>query len=332
MFRTAIVGCGCIAQTHATNLTQMQNVKIVAVCDVLAERAEKLKADFALDALVFDDYLKMLDDVKPDILHICTPHYLHAEMAVAALERNINVLLEKPVCIDLDQLAALEKAERESKAKICISFQNRYLARNRMAKELIEGGKAGKVEFASGEVLWSRGENYYTDSHWRGSMATEGGGVMINQAIHTLDLMLWLCGDPEKLNALTANYHLRGVIDVEDTASAYLTFPGGAHGMFYATTAYFCDSPVKLEIKCENAVISLHDDDIFIDGVPQDAHDDAMLINGKADWGVGHKMLFDDFYSRLENGSDMPISVSEAARAVKVLLAMYASKGNDIIF
>lgn len=332
MFRTAIVGCGGIAQTHATYLSKMNNVKIVAVCDILKERAEKLKNTYAPDAEIFDDYVKMLDSVKPDVLHVCTPHYLHSEMAIAALKRNINVMLEKPVCINLTQVEELIKAEKESNAKICISFQNRYLLRNKKAKELISSGEAGTVKFASGSVLWSRNESYYVDSHWRGFMATEGGGVMINQAIHTLDLMLWLCGAPEKLTAMTANYHLKNIIDVEDTASAYITFKSGAKGMFYATTAHYTDSPISLEVVCENMTLKLVDDDLFIDGKKQELYDTATSSDGKGYWGVGHMMLFNDFYRRLENNEDMPIGVEEAAKALKVLLAMYESKGNEILF
>lgn len=332
MFRTAIVGCGGIAQTHATYLSKMEDVKIVAVCDILAERTEKLKNTYAPEAEIFDDYIKMLDTVKPDVLHVCTPHYLHCEMAIAALNRNINVMLEKPVCINLTQVDELIKAEKESKAKICISFQNRYLLRNKKAKELITSGEAGAVKYANGTVLWSRNETYYTGSHWRGFMATEGGGVMINQAIHTLDLMLWLCGAPEKLTALTANYHLKGIIDVEDTASAYITFKNGAKGMFYATTAHYTDAPIALEVVCENMTLKLVDDDLYIDGKKQELYDVANSSDGKGYWGVGHQMLFKDYYSRLANGEDMPIGVAEAAKALKVLLAMYDSQGKEILF
>lgn len=332
MFRTAIVGCGGIAQTHATYLSKMDNVEIVSVCDILSERCEKLKSTYAPDAIIYDNYIKMLDEIKPDVLHICTPHYLHAEMAIAALKRNINVMLEKPVCINLTQVEELIKAEKESNAKICISFQNRYLLRNKKAKELIDSGEAGKIKFASGSVLWHRDAPYYVNSHWRGFMATEGGGVMINQAIHTLDLMLWLCGEPKKLTAMTANYHLKGIIDVEDTASAYLTFKNGANGMFYATTAHYNDAPISLEVVCENMTLNLTDNDLYIDGVKQELHDTASSSDGKDYWGVGHMMLFADFYKRLENNECMPISVSEAAKALKVLLAMYESKGNEFIF
>lgn len=331
MFRAAIVGCGAIANTHAGNLAKMNNVKLVAVCDILPQRAERIKESYASDALVFNDYIKMLDEVKPDVLHVCTPHYLHSEMAVEALKRDINVLLEKPVSVSLLQAQAIKDAEKESKGKVCVSFQNRFLKRNRTAKDLVASGKAGKVIFASGSVLWSRGEKYYRDSHWRGFKATEGGGVMINQAIHTLDLMQWICGEPEKLCAKTANFHLQGIIDVEDTCDAYFCFKDGGHGMLHATTANFEDTPVSLTVKCENMLLELKNDDLYIDGVKQEIYDNAEIVDGKPYWGSGHKMLFDAFYSALENGGDAPITVTDAIPALKLLLAMYESDGKDIV-
>ncbi len=332
MFRTAIVGCGCIAQTHAGNLSHMDDVKIVGICDILKERAEKLKDAYSKDASVFTDYVTMLDEVKPDVLHVCTPHYLHTEMAIEALKRNINVVLEKPVAINMQQVEELLEAEKNSKAKIIISFQNRYLAPNKKAKELIESGEAGKVLFAKGEVLWHREAPYYVDSHWRGFMATEGGGVMINQAIHTLDLMLWMCGKPESLTALTANFHLKDVIDVEDTCNAYINFESGAKGLFIATTANYCDEPIRLSIKCEKMTLELKDGDLFIDGVKQNIHDNIEVVDGKTYWGAGHTMLFKDFYSKINTENKVSINVSEASVALKTLLTMYASNGKEIKF
>ncbi len=330
MKKAAIVGCGSIAKTHAENLAAMECVKITAVCDILPQRAESLAQTYAPQAKIYDDFETMLSREKFDVLHICTPHYLHCEMACAALKKDIHVLLEKPVCINMQQVELLQKAEKESQGKICISFQNRYLARNRKAKELIESGIAGKILGANGSVLWHRDAPYYINSHWRGFMATEGGGVMINQAIHTLDLMLWLCGEPDHLSATTANHHLKGIIDVEDTAEAYITFKSGVHGIFFATTANYTDAPISLKIACENMLLELKNDDLYIDGIPQKLKDSIVMESGKAYWGVGHKMLFQDFYARLDTGEAMPIGVTEAAKALRVLLAIYASNGNDI--
>ena len=151
---------------------------------------------------------------------------------------------------------------------------------------------------------------------------------MINQAIHTLDLMLWILGDPVSVAASVSNLHLPGVIDGEDTANAYFTFANGAHGLFAATTANGTDEPISLTFQCEKMTLSLRDDDLYIDGVPQHIAENASIANGKSYWGVGHLMLFEEFYSRLSQGrKDMPISLADAWRAVRVLLTMYESGG-----
>ena len=189
MFNIAIIGCGAISNNHISFLNEMKNVKIIALCDILTERAQAKKEKYNLDCMVYDDYKKMLNEISLDAVHICTPHYLHSEMAIEALKRDINVLLEKPVAITSKQADDLLKAAKQSKAKICISFQNRYLNRNKAVKELITSGKAGKILHINGEVAWHRTAGYYTNSRWRGFKATEGGGVLMNQAIHTLDLI-----------------------------------------------------------------------------------------------------------------------------------------------
>lgn len=329
MFRVALIGCGAIAKTHVTFLSKMPDVRIAALCDIKPDRAELLAADRGVEAPVYSDYIKMLDEVRPDAVHICTPHYLHVPMAVEALKRDIHVLTEKPVCMDEKQKAELDRACRESRARIAVSFQNRCLERNRRLKELIDSGEYGKIRSVFGNVLWKRTEDYYVSSGWRGKFATEGGSVMINQAIHTLDLLLWICGDPDTVSGMTANFHLRGVIETEDTAVARLTYPGGVTAIFLASTANSVSAPVGLEFRCEKGVLALRDGDLFINGEAQGLTD-PVLESGKADWGIGHRLFFEEFYRSLSNGTPVPVSVDEAFRAVRVLRAVYSSNGEEI--
>ena len=331
MFRTALIGCGAIAQTHADNLSRMENVSLVGICDIIPEKAEALKQKFGfLSAPVYTDYRKMLDEVKPDVVHICTPHYLHAEMAIEALNRDIHVMLEKPVCLSPDEFDLLLKAEQNSKAKICVSFQNRFLERNEKLKSLVLSGEYGKILSAVGTCFWKREGAYYTESPWRGRLATEGGGVLINQSIHTLDLLLWICGMPERIAAITANLHQKGIIETEDTAVLRLVYPEGFVGLFFATNGNSVSAPVSLEIRCEKGVLSIRDGDLWINDEPQHLKDPVKVSTGKADWGVGHRHLFDSFYAALEKGENSPVSVQDAYRAVSVLRAAYRSNGEEI--
>ncbi len=330
MFNIAIIGCGAISNNHISFLNEIKNVKIIALCDILTERAQVKKEKYNLDCKIYDDYKRMFNENKLDAVHICTPHYLHSEMAIEALKRDINVLLEKPVAVTLKQADDLLRAAEQSSAKICISFQNRYLNRNRTVKELISSGKAGKILHINGEVAWHRTANYYLSSHWRGFKATEGGGVLINQAIHTLDLIHWFAGEVYNVKAYCDNFHFKDVIDVEDTAYASLTFKNGAKCLFNATNGNYKDNPINIEIACENMLLELKNNDLYIDGVKQNLHDEAVGYSGKDYWGIGHYMLFEDFYNKLESGSDMDIDVFEASKVLKTLLAIYDSQGKTI--
>lgn len=321
--KVALIGCGSIAKTHLDVLKHLGH-DVIALCDRSEEKAVKLRDDFGLDCKVYTDYTVMMDKAKPDSVHVCTPHYEHAEMSIAALNRGINVLCEKPVCISDEQYYELKKAADLSSAKIGICFQNRYLETNEKLKALCET-EGAKGIFAT--VPWARDEKYYKETDWRGRRKTEGGGVMMNQAIHTLDLIIWMLGEPIAVTGSVGNNHLKGVIDEEDTAEIYVEFKSGTKATFYATTAGAFNSPV---------IISLATDKGHYTAVGNKVYDGAGLpvaVNEKIDiiakdyWGNGHLHLIRDFYDHVTRGEDFSVGVTEAYKAVKTVLELYASKG-----
>ena len=196
-FKVALVGCGSVSPNHFYALELLKNVTIVAICDKIAEKAEACNAKYGLTANIYTDYDEMLEKEELDAVHIMTPHFLHAPMTIKALEKNINVFLEKPMCINHKEICDMISAEKKSKAKVCVCFQNRFVTAVTKAKEIVDSD--GGAISAFGSVFWERTEEYYTGSDWRGSYATEGGGVMINQAIHTIDLICQFLGTPKKL-------------------------------------------------------------------------------------------------------------------------------------
>ena len=222
VFRVAVVGCGAICGNHINGiLSAGQNV--CALCDIDESHALSVAEKFSLDPKIYTDYIGMLDTEHPDSVHICTPHYLHAQMCIEALKRNINVLCEKPLCISKQELESIIKAANESSAQLGVCLQNRYEPAILKLRELAGDDPVG----ALGIVSWKRDEKYYASGDWRGKWATEGGGVMINQAIHTLDLLQWICGMPAYVTAHLSNDSLQGIIEVEDTASALLECENG---------------------------------------------------------------------------------------------------------
>ena len=332
--RVALVGCGSISESHLRALIEEEDLSITALCDIRRERAEDKAKKYAPSARIYGDFDRMMEESDFDVLHITTPHYLHAPMAIAALAKDRNVFLEKPAAISEEQLSAMLKAEAESEGRIAVCFQNRFNTATILAENLV--AEHGGAKAARGMVTWYRSEPYYTESGWRGSYATEGGGVMINQAIHTLDLMLQLCGTPESVTGTIANHHLKGVIEVEDTCECQIRFASGAQGLFFASTAFATDAPVFLEIFTQDGTtVTINGGNLYCNGVPvaeNAAHRDENLHTlGKPCWGNGHGKLIHMYYEALRTGSPMPVTLASAEPAVQVLLAAYASKDHPVV-
>lgn len=325
-FRVAVVGCGAISPLHVKGILNAgQN--LCALCDILPERAEKIKEASGLsETRVYTDYLAMLDTEKPDAVHICTPHHLHAPMVVAALEREIHVLCEKPIAINEEQLAELHRAVGASHAQLGVCHQNRYEPNMLRLKELCRDG----VRAAFGTVVWQRNESYYRSAAWRGTLKEEGGGVMINQALHTLDILQWISGFPKSVVAHVYNDSLKGVIEVEDTATACFECESGARLHFFATNASTADFPVQLRVQLQNGgLIDAQNAQLCQDyEVLSSTKLDATL--GKRVWGDGHRALIADFYRCIGAGERFSIDLNESEKVIKLIRAMYRSAGEKI--
>ncbi len=325
-FKVGLVGCGGISLNHLSALTSMNNVKVCALCDIKEERAIVRRDEFNLDATVYKDYYEMLEKEELDTVHIATPHYLHCEMAIAALRKGINVFLEKPMCISQAEIDKLIKEEEKSKATVCVCFQNRFAPETEEILRIVEAD--GGAISAFGAIFWGRNENYYTESGWRGSIKTEGGGVMINQAIHTIDLLTLFLGKPKKLWATKSNHHLKGIIDCEDSCEGLIEFENGKRGNFYATTSFAGGDKTILYIKTQNHKIELSYPALIVDGKVLDVDFNHSFI-GKECYGTGHPFLIKKFYDALANGEPSPVPLSSAQYAVRILLAAYRSNDEE---
>ncbi|MBQ8339058.1 MAG: Gfo/Idh/MocA family oxidoreductase [Clostridia bacterium] len=323
--RTAVVGLGVIGHVHLGVLAEME-ANVVALCDIDVEKAAAVGAEYGFSAPVWGDFEKMLAEAQPDVVHICTPHYLHAPMVIAALRRGVHVLCEKPLCIHPEEIDAILAAEAASTATLGVCLQNRYNPANLFIKEYL---KSHKPVAAHGSVTWHRDAAYYNKAAWRGHWDTEGGGVMINQALHTLDLLLWFLGDPTSVSAETANLTLGGVIEVEDTATA--TFHGSsAPFTFFATNSAAVSLPVEIGFRMENG------DDLTLLPLCVLCNDEVLFsaprpcVRGKVCYGAGHDPLIRDFYRCISEGKHFPIDGHEGARVIRLILAMYESDQHEI--
>lgn len=322
--KIAIIGTGVIGNLHAKVLSNL-GMTVSALCDVDAKKAENVRQKYANDAKIYTDWRLMLKEFSPDIVHICTPHDLHAEMTVTALDSNIHVLCEKPLCINNEEIERVLQAEKRSCAKLGVCHQNRYNAVNRFLKDYLADKK---IVGAHGSVVWERTKSYYESADWRGTIAHEGGGVLINQALHTFDLMMWLCGEPKSISATSGNLTLREEIEVEDTIA--IRCFGDTDYTFFATVGSGCDMPVEMNFKLESGeYVVAFPKTVIVDGKVLEK-DEINHFFKKECYGDGHIHLIDDFYHCLKNDDPFSINGIEAAKVIRMIIAAYQSKGEKI--
>lgn len=329
-YRVGIIGCGNIFPMHAYPVNALDNCELVAVCDNKEDRAKAKAEEFGCK--YYTDYEEMIDKENLDVVHICTPHYLHPPMAIKALEKGCNVMTEKPMSVKFEDTVAMVEAADKAGKTLGVIFQNRYNPGSVLAKKVLESGELGKVLGAKMNVTWMRTDEYYSKSDWKGTWEKEGGGVMIDQAIHTFDLLRWLLNsEPEFVECSIAN-RTHDIIDVEDVAEGVIKFKNGVLASFYTINYYTKDSDVEIELHCENGdiriaadvcEITLNDGRSYVaDKVPGESFSYG---NVKGYWGVSHIKQIQDFYKSLAKGERPFIDGREAMGTMKLVLGLYDS-------
>ena len=258
-------------------------------------------------------------------MHICVPHHLHAEISIAALRAGKHVLCEKPMGVSLREARAMEAAALESGKTLTVCFQNRYNGASKRMKEVIGSGALGKILGGSAFVTWNRAEPYYQNSPWRGKWATEGGSVLINQAVHTLDLLRWLAGDLKLRDCTMSAKRLAETIETEDTCDMLLTDSAGARFLFYASNCGANNLPVQMHLLFEQGEMHLDGARLTIKGPEGTTFEDytTALAVGKDYWGSGHGPFIEDFYRRIEAGQPPFITPADALETTRLLEEAY---------
>lgn len=299
-YRVCIIGCGVIAPNHIKALMENEQTDLVAVCDVIEERA-RARAEMA-GCTYYTDYRQMLEEVRPDAVHLCLPHALHAPVAIDCMRAGVDVLCEKPMDASFEAAQRMKEVSIETGRRLGVIFQNRYNAENRAIKEALDGGEMGKLISLHGEVCWCRNEAYYRSGEWRSRYETAGGGVIINQAIHTLDLLRYFAGSPVANVKATVSHHGETTAEVEDTAEGVITFENGTRALFYFSINNLEDEDIRVTIKCQNARVESRAGDCCIfyrDGRSVRAADEERNKNygAKACYGSSHAIQIADFYN-----------------------------------
>jgi predicted dehydrogenase len=278
----------------------------------------------------FTDVDTLLATVHPDVVHVTLPHYLHAPVAAAALRAGCHVLTEKPVGESYRAGAELAGVAAASGRTLGVCFQNRYNDSSIALRKVVDDLPYGRVLSGRASVWWHRAAPYYASSPWRKTWSEAGGGVLINQTIHTIDLLCWFLGAPESVSGVASNLTHGSIAEVEDTATIVMRHPNGVGSVYFATNSHAVDAPVELELDFEHATVTLKDGVVTAtttDGATEVLATDAKAVGDRAYWGTSHARLINDFHARVTAGEPFWIDADAALVSLGVLRDVYVASG-----
>src|SRR5215213_3740604 len=345
--RFGTLGCGVIGPHHARAIAGLESAELVAVADVVPELAEELAGEYGCPA--FPSLGEMLSGVELDAVCVCTPSGMHAEDAIAALESGRDVVIEKPVDVTLKAADRLLEVQRATGRKVAVVSQHRFDAASRAVHEALTRGEFGRLTSGSAEVRWWRSQSYYGSGGWRGTWELDGGGVLINQAIHSIDLLQWLMGPVVEVTAYTGLIaHER--IEVEDTAVAILKFAGGALGTIVATTAAYPGLTSRISVHGDRGSAIIDNDELtyfhtagegregetYGAGGGENQAEEVMKRYGEGEAGPGagadpgslsmaHRDQIQDFVEAVREGREPLVNLQEGRKPLAVIQGIYES-------
>lgn len=315
--RLGIVGVAGIGGTHADAIERADGAELIAGADLVEESVREFAEE--RNCAWYTDHVEMIEDADLDAVTIGTPSGTHAGLAIDALEAGAHVLCEKPLDVYRERVDAMIKAAEETDRVLAGVFQHRTDAENRRAYEAVRSGELGDVILADTTVKWYRTQGYYDSADWRGTREMDGGCLM-NQAIHSIDLLQWIAGDVTRLCARTDT--IAREMEMEDAAVIALEFENGAFGSIEATTAVQ-GGQSRLEV---NGTEGSFNTDSF--ATPDDAPEITYEPNN-AEWGEAHATVVQDFVDALRRGRDPMVPAHEARKPVDIILAAYESVDRD---
>ena len=331
-----IVGCGMIAEFHARAIAEIPGARLAAVMSRSPANGAKIAALADPGPCpIHDSVDALLADPAVDVVCVCTPSGAHREPAVAAARAGKHVVVEKPLEITLPRCDAIIQACEAAGVRLAAIFPSRFSPANLALKEAVAAGRFGRLTQASTSVKWWRSQDYYDSGKWRGTWDLDGGGALMNQAIHNVDLLQWLMGEVASVHAVTATLaHAR--IEVEDVGAAVVRFRSGAIGTIEASTSAYPGLPKRTEIHGTQGSARVEQDDItawsFLDAQPGDA--DRLIPAANAPGGssdpraishAGHREQLADLLAAIESGRPALVDGREGRKAVEIIRAIYRS-------
>lgn len=334
MINFAIVGCGRIAKFHLEGILETKGTTLKAVSDLDLRKANKLvTSNPGVD--VYQDYQEMLLDQSIDVVNICTNHQSHFEIALAALEAGKHVIIEKPITLSLEEADILIKAQKKNNLKATVVFQNRFNQSVELTKQAVDNGLFSELSHGVGTVRWYRDHDYYNQDPWRGRLSNKDG-VLMNQAIHTIDLLIYLMGPVKKVTGQLRTAFLD--IEMENVGVATLEFESGAIGLFEgAGTVYPTDLEGSVSLFGKTGTVKLSGmsaNQIEIWRFKQDyQREQTELVQSLIDretnaptvYGFGHEKVIQDMVDSIRSDREPKVCLQDGKNALAVVLAIYES-------
>ena len=332
----ALIGCGRIAVNHMKAAINNE-LEIVAVCDVLEDKMEELLAKYGLEKdesiKRYTDYKKMVEEMQPELASIATESGLHAEIALYCIEKGVNLIIEKPMAMSIEDANKIIDLAEKKNVKVSACHQNRFNVAIQKLRKAVESGRFGKLSHGSIHVRWNRNAGYYEQAPWRGTWEQDGGALM-NQCIHGIDLLRWMMGDEieEIYGATRQQFH--DYLEAEDVGMAVIKFKNGAIGTIEGTTNVF---PKNLEetlyIFGENGTVkiggtSTNNIDVwdFAVETEEDQENKGLEEETSNVYGNGHTSLFADVMDAIENDRKPYVDAVAGRNALEVVLSIYKSQ------
>jgi predicted dehydrogenase len=329
-----IIGCGRISRNHIASAIK-NKLEIVGLCDIDASQIESLKNDFDVlkDVACYNDYTEMLKKEDLDLVAICTESGKHGSIAIDCINSRINLIIEKPITLSLDEADEIIRLSKENKVKVCACHQNRFNKSIQKIRSAVEKGSFGKLLHGTAHIRWNRGENYYKQAPWRGTWEQDGGALM-NQCIHNIDLLRWMMGSEiESVIGLTDNM-IHDYIDAEDLGLALIKFKNGSYGVIEGTTNVY---PSNLEetlyifgekgtVKAGGKSVNLIEEWMIADGVETlDEIKEKYNEDPPNVYGYGHTPSYNDVVEAIRNDRDPYITAKDGRDALELVLSIYKS-------
>ena len=329
-----IVGAGAISQLHARSIAEIENVRLAGFYDLYAPAAEARAQEYGVKA--YREYQDMLDDPAIDAIIIATPSGMHRDTAVMAAEAGKHIICEKPMEITVRRIDDIIEACDRNNVLLGGIFQMRFSEPIRLVREAMSAGRFGKMVLASGVMRWYRTPEYYSSSNWRGTWDIDGGGALMNQAVHMVDVLIHINGDVESVSAVAGT--LSHDIEVEDNLCAVLKYRNGSFGTIEVSTSCAPGFPRRMEFSGVNGTVTFEEDKILRWEFSEPLEEDAKLVaessqkesahGGRTPLGIsinGHKAQLEDFACAIREGRKPAVDGREARRAIELICAIYES-------